>query len=66
MLVWFVIAALAMLIVALAHSAGRRAGLSEGRRLALLEAYLVMREEALRSGACPICGACSHERHVCS
>ncbi|MGE5484471.1 MAG: hypothetical protein ACM3X4_05605 [Ignavibacteriales bacterium] len=66
MLVWFVIAALTLVIMALAHSTGRRAGLAEGRRLALLEAYLMVREEALRSGACPVCGACCHERHICS
>lgn len=62
MLMWYIAVALALLVVVSAYAVGRRVGGKEGRSLALLEAPLVMKEEALRDGVCPVCGGGSHDR----
>lgn len=37
------------------YGAGRRIGISQGRRQAMTEAPLLFRVDALQSGECPVC-----------
>jgi hypothetical protein len=55
--VTLVLAGLLLLILSLTYALGRRTGYAWGRRAAELEAPLIMKEEALRAGRCPTCGA---------
>lgn len=52
---WLWVPAVTITALGVGYAWGRRHGLRQGERLALAEAPLRLRAEALERGACPVC-----------